>query len=168
MVTGNGGTRTGKPSLPRAGKVRTGPYKVDVGKRIGAGALDLVVACIPGIAVVFTGGLLAAALFVIAYLLVRDGLPIAALDYASIGKKILGLHVESEASGEARIDPVASIKRNATLVPGLILLPLLWGTSSILAVAVASIPAVVELVMTITDANGLRMGDRIAGTKVLD
>jgi hypothetical protein len=160
-----------KGSLPRAGRVKTGNYKSSPVNRSAAALIDVFLAALPGAAFFWAAGkagLFLFALLQIAYLLLRDGLGIAALDFSSIGKKILGLHVEREDTGESKVDLVTSVKRNLPLIPGLVLLPFLWGVNGALALALAALPPVVELVMVITDPNGIRLGDRIAGTKVLD
>jgi hypothetical protein len=53
-------------------------------------------------------------------------------------------------------------------VAGLLLFPLTWKIHALLALALAVLPPLVELGFVLTDPNGRRLGDRIAGTKVLD
>ena len=150
--------------------VKTGDYKADLGTRVGAALIDLVVGWIPGLIFVLQGLPVVAVFFPILYLLAKDGLPIPALEFRSVGKRIVGLHVESTATGESKLDIGTSAKRNLPLVAGLILFIFLdlAGLPSIVGLVVAAVPPLVELVMLSKDPNGLRMGDKLAGTKVLD
>ena len=87
------------------------------------------------------------ALLAVLYLVFRD-----ALWGRSIGKLVLSLRVIGRESGSS-IGLVASLKRNIMFV-----IPLLNAAISV---------AVFEGVILYFDEEGLRLGDRIAGTKVI-
>jgi len=75
------------------------------------------------------------------YMLIRDGLGSG----RSIGKKLMGLRVQKDGGKCTYVD---SLKRNITFI-----VPIL---------------SFIELIMPFIDAEGLRFGDKIAGTKVVD
>ena len=149
-------------------------YKVDIGMRIGAALIDAATGFILGLIFLLWGGQwrLLTLLLTGLYMLLRDGLPISALDYQSVGKKLLKLHVENEKTHKPRIDMALSAKRNATLAGGLLLAPVLGlvgGGIGIVVALLASVGlAVFEVMLVLKDPNGLRFGDKLAGTKVLD
>jgi uncharacterized RDD family membrane protein YckC len=82
------------------------------------------------------------------YIVCRDGLHLDILQDVSIGKSIMGLKVVSYASGEDLKGIVDSIKRNCIL-----LFPLM-------------LP--IELFFTFHDRDSRRLGDRIAGSWVVE
>ncbi|MFH0861871.1 MAG: RDD family protein [Candidatus Altiarchaeota archaeon] len=75
------------------------------------------------------------------YFLVRDGMGSG----RSVGKKLMGLKVMKGGSPCSYVD---SVKRNITFI-----VPIL---------------GMIELIMPFVDAEGLRFGDKIANTKVVD
>lgn len=151
-----------------AAKPASRAYKVDLGVRIGAALIDAATGFVLGLVFLLWKQWFLTALIVGVYMLIRDGLPIAPLDYQSVGKKLLKLHVENERTHKPRIDIVLSAKRNATLAGGLLLAPVLGMIWWPLALLAAVAPAVAEVLLVTKDANGLRYGDKLAGTKVLD
>lgn len=149
------------------GKKTKTVYKTPLPNRIGAALIDLIIGSIPGLFFAFVGLWQVGALILAAYLLLRDGMPIGALDNQSIGKKIVGLHVEIESTGKS-LDPMTSVKRNLPLASGILLATVIGSFIPLLGFVIAAIPFIVELVQVSREPNGLRHGDRLAGTKVLD
>ena len=49
-----------------------------------------------------------------------------------------------------------------------VIIPFLGWLISVLIAVVAGVLAVIELVLVITDPEGRRMGDKLAGTKVIE
>jgi uncharacterized RDD family membrane protein YckC len=94
----------------------------------------------------------------LAYLLISDGL----LDGRSVGKKLMGLRVLS-VPGEAACSMQASIIRNSPLGAALLFFkfPLIgW-------VVIAAVAAVEFLIM-LGSADGMRLGDEVAKTRVVE
>jgi uncharacterized RDD family membrane protein YckC len=139
--------------------------KADLTKRFLAalidGGLSFVVGFVPVI-----GGLVAAA-----YMLLRDGLELEFMDRRSIGKKVMKLR-PVRLDGQP-MDLVASAKRNWMFALGgiislLMFIPFL-GWLLMIPVALAALAlGIIELVLVITDAQGRRLGDKIAATQVVE
>jgi uncharacterized RDD family membrane protein YckC len=139
--------------------------KADLTKRFLAalidGGLSFVVGFVPVI-----GGLVAAA-----YMLLRDGLELEFMDRRSIGKKVMKLR-PVRLDGQP-MDLVASAKRNWMFALGgiislLMFIPFL-GWLLMIPVALAALAlGIIELVLVITDAQGRRLGDKIAATQVIE
>lgn len=91
------------------------------------------------------------------YLLISDGL----FDGRSIGKRLTGLKVVSESGASCTIKD--SILRNSTLALGLFL----WKVPFLGWIFLLAIVAF-ELVVLLGSKEGLRIGDEIAGTSVLE
>lgn len=85
--------------------------------------------------------MLAGILALLAYVLLKDGLP----GGTSVGKRLVRLRVVR--GDGSKCDPVSSALRNITL-----LTPLLP----------------IELIIAVADREGKRIGDRIAGTQVVE
>jgi uncharacterized RDD family membrane protein YckC len=141
------------------------PGKADLGKRIVAAVIDgvlcAVVAWIP-----FIGGIVAAA-----YVLVRDGLELEFADRRSIGKKVMKLR-PVRLDGQP-MDIGTSVKRNLIFVVGAVgaifaIIPILGWIIAILLGIAALVLGAVELALIVTDPEGRRMGDKMAGTKVVE
>lgn len=122
--------------------------KPDTGKRIIAfiidafigGALSAVLGILPIV------GPLLGTFGALAYLLVKDGLDFSFMDKRSIGKKIMKLRPVRLDGQE--MDLMSSVKRNFTIaIPFLNLF---------------------EAFKVLTDHNGLRVGDGIGETKVIE
>lgn len=139
--------------------------KADLTKRFLAalidGGLSMIVSMIP-----LLGGLAAAA-----YLLLRDGLELEFMDGRSIGKKVMKLR-PVRLDGQP-MDLVASAKRNWMFALGgitslLLFIPII-GWLLIVPVALAGlILGVIEIFLVITDAQGRRVGDKMAGSQVVE
>ena len=118
------------------------PKNAAVRKRVVAGLIDLALCfalfCIPLLGLFF-GPL---------YVVCRDGLHLDSLQGVSIGKSLMGLKVVSYESGDDLKGTTDSLKRNIIL-----LLPLI-------------LP--VELFFILTDRDRRRLGDRIAGSWVVE
>jgi hypothetical protein len=140
-----------------------GLSKADPVKRIIAFVIDAVVAMIIGI-IPLVGGIIGAL-----YMLLRDALPIEALDYQSVGKKLLKLSVVNVEDPGAKIDYAASAKRNWMFALGPIMLffafiPIVgW----IIDIALL-ILLITEIVKIFSHEKGVRWGDKMAGTMVIE
>ena len=163
-----------QPPPPQAPPAAPAPAaKADLGKRIIADLIDAVPAIILGFVlglVPFIGGIIGG-LAAGGWWLVRDGLDLEFADKRSPGKKMMKLR-------PVRLDgqPMSmetSIKRNVT-VAGYTVGYLLWVfpvLGHLLSVPIFLLGAVVvliEAVLVVTDAEGRRMGDKYAGTKVIE
>lgn len=163
--------KRGKKKRKKAARKPAGPvYKAPIVQRVTAALIDLLIGLVPGLFFIFLGQQAVAVIILMLYVLLRDGMMIPPLGHQSVGKKLVKLHVEVEASGSSKLDPVTSVKRNA--IPGaglaLCLIVGLVTESWLIAAAIAAVAAGVELVLAAQDPNGLRYGDKLAGTKVLD
>jgi uncharacterized RDD family membrane protein YckC len=97
----------------------------------------------------------------LSYLLISDGL----FDGRSLGKKVIGLKVISASAGRAGTFR-DSILRNIPFAVALLLLeiPLIGWLLSVAAVAIF----VLEFLLMLGNKEGHRLGDDIAGTKVIE
>jgi uncharacterized RDD family membrane protein YckC len=97
----------------------------------------------------------------LSYLLISDGL----FDGRSLGKKVIGLKVISVSAGRAGTFR-DSILRNISFAVALLLLeiPLIGWLLSVVAVAIF----VLEFLLMLGNKEGHRLGDDIAGTKVIE
>ncbi len=148
----------GAPAAP------TASGKADLGKRIVAVLIDsaiaFVIGFIPGI-----GSLIGAA-----YMVLRDGMEFDFMNHRSIGKHVMKLHLESVDG--ASLDITTSLKRNwmfalAPLVPLLIITIVGWVLVPFVLFGALAL-MIVELVLVLTDAEGRRLGDKMAGTRVVE
>jgi len=141
--------------------------KADPVKRIIAFIIDAVACMIVGF-IPFIGGIIGAL-----YILLRDALPIEALEYKSIGKKLLKLSVVKTEEPASKIDYATSARRNWMFALGPIMLfflfiPIIgWIIDILLGIAVL-ILVIIEIVKLFTDEKGLRLGDKMAGTMVIE
>ena len=139
--------------------------KADLGRRVLAALIDAGLGFVIGLVPVI-GGLAAAA-----YWLVRDGLELDFMDRRSLGKRVMKLR-PVRLDG-APMDLAASARRNWMFALGgvvslLLFIPVL-GWLLMLPVALAALGlGLLELVKVLTDEQGRRWGDRLAGTKVLE
>jgi uncharacterized RDD family membrane protein YckC len=141
------------------------PHKADLGKRIIAAIIDGVLCGVVGW-IPFVGWIAAAA-----YILVRDGLELEFADRRSIGKKVMKLR-PVRLDGKP-MDIGTSVMRNVVFVIGTLgavfaIIPILGWVVSVIVAVVAGVLAVIELVLVITDPEGRRLGDKLAGTKVIE
>ncbi len=141
--------------------------KADPVKRIIAFIIDSVAAMIVGF-IPLVGGIIGAL-----YMLLRDALPIEALEYKSIGKKVMNLSVVNTANPSAKVDYAASAKRNWMFALGPIMLFLVfipfigWILDILIAIAVFVL-VILEVVKLFSDEKGIRLGDKMAGTMVIE
>jgi uncharacterized RDD family membrane protein YckC len=148
----------GDPVAPEA-------HKADLVKRFLAFLIDGVIAAIVS-RIPWIGGILAAL-----YILLRDGFDFEFMDHRSLGKRIMRLRPLCDDGSPvtfgvsaARNWPlvVTSLAVVLVLIPilGWLLIPLAWVGGLILLL--------VEGFLTITDEQGRRWGDRLAGTRVVE
>ena len=133
--------------------------RAEVGKRIAAALMDGVPAYIISF-VPFIGGLISAA-----YMALRDGLPLNPEGGQSVGKRLFQLRAVRMPDG-APCDYGTSLLRNLPfIVPALLMIKpgIGWLFGSVVWLAVF----VVEVLLVIADENGLRIGDRLARTQVI-
>ena len=141
--------------------------KADPVKRIIAFIIDAVASMIVGF-IPLVGGIIGAL-----YILLRDALPIEALQYKSIGKKLLKLSVVKIEDPTSKVDYAISAKRNWMFALGPIMLfflfiPIIgWIIDILLGIAVL-ILVIIEIVKLFTDEKGQRLGDKMAGTMVIE
>jgi uncharacterized RDD family membrane protein YckC len=141
--------------------------KADPVKRIIAFIIDAVASMIVGL-IPLVGGIIGAL-----YMLLRDALPIEALEYKSIGKKLLKLSVVNTEAPSSKIDYALSAKRNWMFALGPIMLfflfiPIIgWIIDILLGIAVL-ILVIIEIVKIFTNEKGQRLGDKMAGTMVIE
>ncbi len=141
--------------------------KADPVKRIIAVAIDFVASMIVGF-IPFVGGIIGAL-----YMLFRDALPIEALEYKSIGKKLLKLSVVNIEDPTSKIDYAASAKRNWMFALGPIMMfflfiPILGWIIDILIGICGLILIIIEIIKIFSDEKGIRLGDKLAGTMVIE
>jgi uncharacterized RDD family membrane protein YckC len=96
------------------------------------------------------------------YALVADGLG----DGQSIGKRIVGLRVVSESGLPCTF--LESLQRNLTVALAIILLmqrvTFVWPLLALVGV----VALLVEAVLVVTDDEALRLGDRLASTRIVE
>lgn len=119
----------------------------DLGKRVIAYIIDVVITSV--VMFVPVVGVVTATV----YWLVRDGLDFDFMNHRSIGKMVMKLRPVM-LDGQP-LDIAASIKRN-------------WMFGALVLLPVALVFIIVELALVLTDAEGRRMGDRMAGTRVIE
>jgi len=160
-------TRSPKKRPPAKRLAKTSPagkepqfVRPDPIKRIAAGLVDgipaYLIAFIP-----FIGGLISAT-----YLAIRDGLPTGDDQTQSLGKRLLGLKTVRLPEGKP-CDYLTSLLRNLPFaVPALIMVRPVKGW--ILGSFIWGALFLVEILLIIVDENGVRLGDRLAGTAVVE
>ena len=147
-----------------AGAEAAPPVKADIGKRFIAAIIDAVIAMVVGF-IPFIGGIIATA-----YWLLRDGMDIDFMDHRSIGKKLVKLRpVTLDGSP---VDIMTSVKRNWMFALGGVAQFLAYTIIGLLlAIPLAFLVfliAIVEVILVLTDAEGRRLGDKIADTIVIE
>ena len=141
--------------------------KADPVKRIIAFIIDAVASMIVGL-IPLVGGIIGAL-----YMLLRDALPIEALEYKSIGKKLLKLSVVNTEAPSSKIDYALSAKRNWMFALGPIMLffayiPIIgWIIDILLGIALL-ILLITEIIKLFSHEKGIRLGDKTAGTMVIE
>ena len=140
------------------------PARVDIGKRAVAFVIDAVIAVVVGLVPV-AGGIAATA-----YWLLRDGMDLEFMDHRSIGKKVMKLRPVT-LDGQP-LDMVASMKRNWMWgLGGLTQLFAMTFIGLVIAIPlglIALVIGIIEIVLVFTDAEGRRIGDKMAGTRVIE
>ncbi len=141
--------------------------KADPVKRTIAFVIDAVASMVVGL-IPLIGGLIGAL-----YMLFRDALPIEALEFNSLGKKALKLSVVMTENPTSKIDYATSAKRNWMFALGpvmlfFLLIPIIgWIIDILLGIAVF-ILVIIEIIKIISDEKGIRLGDKMAGTMVIE
>jgi uncharacterized RDD family membrane protein YckC len=159
------------PPTPPATPV--GVAKADLAKRFIAALID----AIPAIIVSFVLGLIPFIGGIIggvaagAWWLCRDGLELDFADKRSPGKKIMKLR-PIRLDGQP-MDMAISIKRNLPLALYCVgfflwIVPVLGHLLSIPIFAIGGLVSLIEAVLVLTDPEGRRFGDKMAGTKVIE
>jgi uncharacterized RDD family membrane protein YckC len=164
---GNVQAGTVPPEPPKTKPQETARAKADPVKRIIAIIIDGVAAMIVGF-IPFVGGIIGAL-----YMLLRDALPIEGLEYKSIGKKLLKLSVVKTEGPPSRIDYATSAKRNWMFALGPVMLfflfiPVLGWILDILIGIGCLVLVIIELIKIFSDEKGIRLGDKMAGTMVVE
>ncbi|MBW2094124.1 MAG: RDD family protein [Deltaproteobacteria bacterium] len=164
---GNGQQGTVPPKPPEGTAPNSTQAKADPVKRIIAMVIDGVAAMIVGF-IPLVGGVIGAL-----YMLLRDALPIEALEYKSIGKKLLKLSVVKPEGPAGRIDYGTSAKRNWMFALGpimmfLLFIPVIGWILDILIGIGCFVLVIIELIKIFTDPQGRRLGDKMADTVVVE
>lgn len=108
-------------------------------------------------------------LFGVFYILFKDAIMYRLTGYPewqnkSVGKKLMGLKIVCR--DNEIVDLETSARRNVILIPGRVIaiIPLLgW----LIGPIVGGIFKLIELVVLTSDPNGIRLGDRLASTRVV-
>lgn len=143
----------------------TAPTKADLTKRFIAAIIDGVLAA--GVSLIpLLGGIIGGL-----YILLRDGLDLEFMDGRSIGKKLIKLR-PVRLDGQP-MDPVTSVKRNLPLAVAsvgsvFLIIPFLGWVLAIFFGLIGLVLGIIELILVLTDPEGRRMGDKLAGTKVVE
>jgi len=158
----------GQTASPTGGATLAGeagsPRKPDIGKRAVAVIIDAVIAIVVGF-IPIAGGIIATA-----YWLLRDGMEFEFMDHRSIGKKIMKLRpVTLDGSP---VDMMVSVKRNWMFALGgvaqLFAFTIIGLIIAIPLAFVAFLLGIIELILVLTDSEGRRFGDKMAGTRVIE
>ena len=157
-------TEPTQTASPGSSATSTTPKRPDLGKRALAVIIDAVIAMLVGL-VPIAGGIAATA-----YWLVRDGMDLDFMDHRSIGKKVMKLRPVT-LDGQP-LDLATSIKRNWMFaLGGLTQFFAMTIIGLVLAIPlglIAFVIGIVEIVLVLTDAEGRRMGDKMARTRVIE
>lgn len=142
-------------------EAEVGYKKADVVKRIVAYLIDAILAVVVSFIPV-VGGLVAGA-----YMLLRDGLDF--MQNRSLGKMAVNLKPIVVETG-ANCDLQTSIKRNWPFAIGhfLVAIPIVGWIFAVLLFLPLLIYVIIEAVLVFTDEKGLRFGDKMAGTQVIE
>ncbi len=140
------------------------PKTAGVFRRIAAAAIDSLIGSLFFFVPIFGG------IFGIFYILFKDAIMYRLTGYPewqnkSIGKKLMSLKIVCQE--KAIIDLETSARRNVILIPGRVIgiIPLLgW----VLGPIVGGFFKLIELLVLTSDPQGIRLGDRLADTKVVE
>ncbi|MEJ2668415.1 MAG: RDD family protein, partial [Deinococcales bacterium] len=139
--------------------------KADVTRRFLALVIDIVIAAILSV-IPYLGNLLAAA-----YLLLRDGFDFAFMDHRSVGKRLMRLRPVCDDGSPVTLE--VSARRNwplavMSLALFLGVVPVLGFVIRPLGAAAGIILVVLEGYFAFNDEHGLRWGDGLAGTRIIE
>jgi uncharacterized RDD family membrane protein YckC len=142
-----------------------GVAKADLAKRFIAMLIDGVISAI--LSVIPMVGSVAGA----AYMVLRDGLELDFMDGRSIGKKVMKLRAVSDDGSKMTVEK--SIKRNwmfglYAFHGILVFIPILGWLAMILLSIAGLLIGLVEVFKVLTDLEGRRFGDNMAGTMVVE
>ena len=160
-------------AVPTAPAPAPSATKADLAKRFIGALIDGIIVGVAGMLVgfiPFIGGPIAGVL-VGGYWLMRDGLDLEFADKRSIGKKVMKLR-PVRLDGQP-MDQGTSMKRNLPLAIYAVgyflwIVPVLGHLVSIPIFVIGGFINLVEAVLVITDGEGRRWGDKMAGTKVIE
>jgi uncharacterized RDD family membrane protein YckC len=158
-------SRSARVEHPAATPAAAPAGKADLSKRFLASLIDAVIAVLLGLIPVvgeIVGGV---------YWLVRDGLEVEFMDRRSLGKKVMKLRPVRRDGAPMNIE--TSARRNwmfalGAVVAVLLFIPALGWLLAIPVALAALVLGVIEVVKVLTDEEGRRWGDRLAGTKVVE
>ncbi|WP_156916013.1 hypothetical protein [Desulfatirhabdium butyrativorans] len=108
------------------------------------------------------------------YLLLRDALPIPVLENKSVGKKLFALGlIKPQTTQGGQEDYLMSIKRNwmfalGPLIYFLVFIPVLGWLLDLVLVGGSVLISIIETVLIFSDPQGIRIGDKLAGTQVIE
>ncbi len=144
--------------------------KPDVGKRFLAMLIDGIVCVVLGAVVGIISSILSGIVGAV-YLVIRDGLDVDFMKHRSLGKKVMKLNVV-RLDGKP-MDLETSVKRNWMFGVGaittiLLYIPFLGWILIPVALLIAGCIGLYECYKVLTDKEGRRWGDELAGTKVID
>jgi uncharacterized RDD family membrane protein YckC len=154
------------PPDPQVPSLPTPVAKADLGKRFVAFLIDAVIAGVIATVLPGIGGLIGAA-----YMICRDGLDFDFMKHRSVGKQIMKLNLDS--IDGAPIELMTSVRRNwmfglGYLIPLLLFIPILgWLAIPFVGLGALAL-GVIEIVLVLTDAEGRRIGDKMASTRVAE
>ena len=164
MADSQSDTEPTQTAPPGSAETSTAPKRPDLGKRAIAAIIDAVIAMVVGL-VPIAGGIAATA-----YWLLRDGMDLDFMDHRSIGKKVMKLRPVT-LDGQP-LDLATSVKRNWMFaLGGLTQFFAMTIIGLVLAIPlglIAFVIGIVEIVLVLTDAEGRRMGDKMARTRVIE
>jgi hypothetical protein len=160
-------TKGQKPETDEPKAIDATLKKADPVKRIIAFIIDVVVSMLVGL-IPFIGGIIGAL-----YMLFRDALPIEALEFKSLGKKALKLTVVMTENPASKIGYATSAKRNWMFALGpimlfFLLIPIIGWIIDILLGIAFFILIIIEIIKIVSDEKGIRLGDKMAGTMVIE
>jgi len=147
-----------------------GAGKPDTFKRFAAKFIDaiiasvlfwLIVMIVPGWTLASLIGALAAG----AYWLVSDGLELEFMRHRSLGKRVMGLAVVRADGGTMDIE--TSARRNWMFAIGWFSQPFGFGLGALVSLAALGL-FIYEVYKVLTEDDGHRWGDEIAGTRVVE
>lgn len=147
------------PTMPTPEGVTATTGKADLTKRFVAFIVDAVIAGVLTSILAPFGSILGGL-----YMLLRDGFDFEFMRYRSLGKRLMGLRPVLVEGGAMTMQ--VSVRRNWPFALGILMfIPILgW----FIAIVLGPIFGLVEGLLVITDDQGRRYGDKMAGTKVLE